>query len=240
MHDEIAIDAAAKPPGQLPPLRVHHILLWMAVTAAFLAGARLAARPLGEMESLGDAPLAAVGAVVYSILVAGCVVIALLAWRRRQLGAFDEPGQRLAFDVAIRSVLIALVPLIAALIGAAVVIAIAVGVSAIITLQFVFADSLPSPWQYVFYLKAAQLGGAAVMVLAGQDQNVDLMNFVPLFLVATYIILIVLQLVGIYVDRLQKRPRQWSHWFGLLAHVGLNLLIAVAIIVFFASLQWAW
>jgi hypothetical protein len=230
---EVAKDAAQS--GQLPPLRVHHMLLWMAVTAVMLAGARLVARYLAEMESLADAPMVAVGVVACLIFASGCIVITFLWWRRRQECTLEEPGQRFAEDVAVNTTLVAAMLLLALIaINRAAVLVLIIGVAGNIPLNIVLGNSLAAPWRHVFYLKAAQWAGAT-MLLAGQDQNSDRLHFLPIIFVATGVVLIVPQFIGIYMERRRKLSRQWTHWFGLVAHLAINFMSVAFVILALSS-----
>src|ERR687896_663087 len=73
--------------SNLPPLRVHHLLLWMAFT--------------GDFSWLYEASL--VGwEIVTAIVVGAAVAVTLLgiSWRTRGLAYFNQPGQWLLLVIA--------------------------------------------------------------------------------------------------------------------------------------------
>jgi hypothetical protein len=223
-----ASEASGLPPRELPPLRIHHIMLWTAATAGMLSVLRLIASLNGGGQPFVGGPLEAAVMVVYSTLVSGCVVISALLWRwSTQRHFIDQPGQRLAIDIALRAIGMLVLFVAALAIQEAVILLLIVGIISIVVIQCAMTAGLAPRWQWVFGTKAALLGGTSLLQVAIISEVIIV---VLVFILVGYSFLIVLQLVGIFWDRRLKLTRHWTHWFGLLAHLGINLMSAVLLV----------
>jgi hypothetical protein len=151
----------------------------------------------------------------------------------------DQPGQWLALDVAVRALLLATWYLAAmfveslrgevGLIWFFIICIGAIGFGiAIFQIVAAVKQAPRSAWRYLFVVKSLTLVFLYGMVFltspvfSGVPEIVVAITFLVL-----YFLLIALQLYGMYSDRRYKRPRHWTHWTGLVAHLGSNLAIAL-------------
>jgi len=245
-----AFDANELARPTLPPLRIHHIMLWTVVTAATLSAIRVYFSANTDGQPFAEEPFGALLIVFFSTLASGAMVVSGLGiyWRKHGY-AFNEPGQRLAIDIAVRSLLVALFYSIGLLIersssppsGQVFFVFTSLGFLAVAIFQIFLARPLSQLWKVLFWCKAGFLVSACVLLWV-MDQVIRsrvFLDVAPFMILGGYCVLILLQLFGIRQDRKHQRRRHWTHWYGLLAHLAINSAIAIgtalALIAFIAS-----
>lgn len=238
-----AVVAASVVPHELPPLRIHHLMIITAVTAVLLTIARLLL-PLEELVNEAAAvalyPLGM--ALAYSVGLA-CFGLAYYWWRKG-LPAFRQPGQWLLIVfpayVALMLGAWALIQLLMRNPGAAapfgsfqwfVVAGVLVSVLAGLFYGYgawQIADT--APWRVFFTLKTLAYIVRIVMVMDGVvlgssltavlSRSVTTIMVVSLLFMATVLAALVVAMIGDF----SHRRRHWSHWFGAVLVAGLQLL----------------
>jgi hypothetical protein len=143
----------------------------------------------------------------------------------------------LAIDVAIRFVALVLVGLVCALdlaLGSFVAFLVAVMIIGVLRIM---TGKLDPWWRRVFVFKAVFIVSFLIVLFLAAMQVSDMESFLPVFVAGMYVILVGLQLTGVVVDLRRKIARHWSHWVGLCAHLAINVLTAVLVVVAFSSIR---
>jgi hypothetical protein len=230
-------------PEPLPPLRIHHIMLWTAVTAVLLT----IVRSVSDFSEGVPFRLNAAGGamvVVAAAIVSASLTVAGLLWSWHRKGhLINEPGQWLAIDVALRSVLMGAAALIAASLdgsqftGPMIYVGVmCLGFLATGVFQIRVGMWFASLWKYVFICKAVvlflYLGTQVTPMLFG----ISLYFVLTIPLSGSYPILIVLQFAAMRSDRKHCLKRHWTHSVGLLIHLLINFVFAGLMLMSIAAL----
>jgi hypothetical protein len=136
MRDRTEPPAASESlsPADLPPLRIHHLLAWMAVTAVLISGSIAFDRWARNGPPIAD-PVVVTALVVGAVALAAAITLFgfAIAWRRRGIAFPRQPGDMLLTIVTK---------------GAFSICGVVAGVFVIF---FIFGDD---DWQPVYYLIA--------------------------------------------------------------------------------------
>lgn len=244
--DVSTIAATNSPPArpELPPIRIHHFLAWMAVMAVMLTFSSLQATASDSRFASPLQPAFVAIGVVTTVLGSLAVTIVLFgySWYRRGLPFFAQPGQWLLVAMAVPTALsflrLALLPIVQfsgipmpAFAGAVVLLLAMLGMSIFSAVLNIYIGSekihLPV-WRRVFYSKAVAsivpvLGDLAVAIFleravrANRRDHPLRQTFAPTAPTTAPPLV----------------QYHWTHWVGVVLqflHIGFAWLILVAVI----------
>ena len=194
----------------LPPLRIHHLMVWMAVTAVLISAVLWFDRTMRNGPPIEN--MAVIGALtIFAIAVSGALCCAAwgLSWRRRAVDFPVEPGEQLMMLIAAAAAgfvaaaalslavffLIAHEPFPVVWYGSRIVLLVAL-IGACVRVARRRCDT--TPWSVVFYALAA-LPAAAWAIDATVASSATLVALV----------------FAVWNDWRQPIARRWTHWFGV-------------------------
>jgi hypothetical protein len=229
---ELSFASAPVKSSNLPPLRIHHILVATAVTAVYLSFAQA----LKQNDIGGFSSFVASGTGLMYAISTPLAVTAVgfgLYWKLRGIRFFHQPGHWLlvtqAFEVWI--ILLAALALINRSAAEGILLGRFVGLFFFVLDLAVIAIDLwaawrvadTSWWRLMFVFKALMILDmfAIQFVLRTSPHLYAYANL------ATDMLVFALLVSAACADRLSRRQRDWPHWFGVFTSVAVY---AVAIL----------
>ncbi len=214
-------DEPATPRTDLPPLRIHHLLAWTAVTGIMLAGQQgnsfqNAQMPFELPEWWRHAVLgvSALGAMMSAAAVT--VVLFGLYWRRHGVRFFYQPGHWLLVATAVLACASFIVMPIAqlasgdqpwvVLVTSLALLVFAVGLNIYIARK----QCTTARWRYVFIAKAV----ASLIAFVGQ------------------LVTVIVLLRAMRGDRREELSRDWAHWSGVILELGTTAMMFMWVVIF--------
>jgi hypothetical protein len=212
----------------VPPLRIHHLIIWMAVTAAVISGCMWFERIFRNGPPIHDQPVIA-GLIATAICVSAALTCSgfAMSWRRQGHVFPQSPG-----DFLLSLVTNCVLFFCAGIAGVFVVFFVASDDDPLPIYYFVvtfvayfawtrmtargfarFADT--GPWRVAFWLLIVLPGVILVVTI--------LANVQPIFPVA---ILVACLLWAMFDDVRARKQRSWTHWLGCFTTVALGLALA--------------
>jgi hypothetical protein len=196
-----------------PPLRIHHLLLWMTATALFISAVLWFDHGMRNGPPIKNITVNA-ALTAMAIAASGALSCGGLGvyWRRRGYAFPVEPGEQLV-----------------ALVAAGIVGFVATTILSLVVFFMVSHTFFPSVW---FMSRFAVLFALAIWCLYGARPRCDTLPwrilfdvFAALLLVAPYvgesalvvaaIVVLVLLVIAAGNDRRRNTRRNWMHWFGV-------------------------
>jgi hypothetical protein len=216
---------AQRATSDVPPLRIHHFLIWTALTAAIISGCMTFDRWLRNGPPIEN-PVVIAGLVLGAVTIAGaltCFGCGIL-WRRRGYAFPASPGDWLLTIMAVS------------------VVAFCGALAPFLAIFFVFGND---DWFALYYTVAGLSGliGLAWMQFAAIKRHADSAMWRTTFGVMTFIVLLLNPFtIGIrhifgafefaviacvlwaaWSDWHRSIQRQWTHWCGALFTVSLYI-----------------
>jgi hypothetical protein len=214
-------------PKELPPLRIHHLLAWMTVTAIMISTSLTFDRQARNGPPIRD-PVVIAGLILGAVALAASLTCFGFAirWKREGCNFPDDPGDGLLLLMARSSLFV---------------------VGAIVAVFAIFAIVGDDDWILSFYVivglaaliiwlrsnastlarhadtKAWRVASWMLIAAPGWMPAASLLSGVPLFFSVAVIIACLLW--AAYGDVRQRRKRTWTHWLGVFATVAFGFAI---------------
>jgi hypothetical protein len=209
----------------IPPLRIHHFMIWTALTAVIIAGCMTFDRTARNGQPIENQVIIA-ALMVTAVVVAGVLTISgsALRWRRQGVAFPNSPGDMLLISMT----------------GA--VLAFVVTFALLFAIFFLIGDD---DWFALYYLIVAAivLVGWSYLQIAGMLRHSNTWQWrvvfgilllgpwvVGFFPIPVFIAFIASVLCASWVDWRKAIPRAWTHWCGVAFAIllGISLLCIVA------------
>jgi len=226
MADSVQTIEAPHGATGLPPLRIHHFMIWTALTAVIICGCMMFDRLARNGPPIRN-PVIIGALIVIAVVVAGVLTIggSAIQWRR-QGGTFPRsPGDLLVISIA----------------SAALAYCVTIGL-----LLAIFLISGGDDWFFAFYLivgVTAAIGWSYLQILGFRYSTTWPWRVVFLVLLigpwiiglsplAVVLAFIASVLCAAWVDWRKCIQRNWTHWCGILFAIllGISLLCIIAIV----------
>ena len=210
---------------ELPPLRIHHFMIWTALTAVIIAGCMTFDRTARNGPPIENRMIIA-ALMVMAVVVAGVVTISgsAIQWRRQGVAFPNSPGDMLLISMT----------------GA--VLAFVATISLLFAIFFLIGDD---DWFALYYITVGivVLVGWSYLQFAGMLRYAKTWQWRVVFgilLIAPWIVgflpipvfvaFIASVICASWVDWRKAIPRAWTHWCGVAFAIllGISLLCIVA------------
>jgi len=230
-NEEVPSDAARA--AELPPLRIHHLMLWTAVTAVMMAITKSYDSPSAVVDSATIVGWVAASAVALVVTIFGCV------WRRRGLPFFNQPGHGIAVLIVLGvlrwSISTAMDSFIPILVDARLLLFYVLPslLCSLLAIPFIIwiwrrlADTKIWKWYFFLWLLGALLEPGGILVLGFELTSIGTTIWLGITLLKISFWIrapeMLVLLVALAVDRRRQTPRHWTHWAAVLAYIGVGL-----------------
>lgn len=223
-----------------PPLRIHHFLIWIAVTALLLTLMRIQVDSWQRSKPDIQLQTRTISSAVSHILLSGLITISLcvIRWRMQRIIRHIEPGEWIAMIVAADSLANIMYGLtIAAIVRSYGIRTVADWHSWLavpgMCLDFIWLAVLgvlvrssyeSLLWRCVYFLLALQrvVGLVILFLLFMTDTSQYIDTLITTHAWANTAItwlITATAIAAIFGDRIQRRERRWTHWFGMLLYI---------------------
>ena len=222
---------------ELPPLRIHHLMLWTAIAAVMMAITNSNDAPQAAVVSATLIGLAMAGAAALTLTLLGCV------WCRRGLPFFNQPGHGIAVLIVLGvlrwSISTAMATFTPLLVDARLLIFYALPslLCSLLSIPFIIwiwrrlADTTAWNWYFFLWLLGTLLETGGIFALAFEVTSIGMTFWlgVTLLNVSFWVRApeMLALLVALAVDRRRQTPRHWTHWSAVLAYIGVGLSVLV-------------
>jgi hypothetical protein len=221
------------PAPQLPPLRIHHILVATAVTAVFLSFAQALQR--NEIGGLSEFIASGTG-VLYAVTtsLALTAVGFGLYWRRRGIPFFHQPGPWLMVTQALGAWIVFVFAIILIYpaternaMGGLFFALLFLGLNlAVISVDFWAAWRVGDTpwWRLLFITKGAMVIATFALPFIVRPTQISHANL------GMYLLIVILLVAAASTDRLHRRARDWLHWVGVVMSAAVYLAVTAPLL----------
>jgi hypothetical protein len=252
----LADDHDERPDARLPPLRIHHILVWTACSAFGMTAVHAMATRFGTSHLRSPANALPLIQVVFELTFGigfGAhllVCFAGMCWRRKGIAFPSQPGHWVAYASAVWQLAILAFGMVVVLAndessilsdgrGSAIIVMLFLAIGGTGAMLMRAAKAFLRPWAAALAISGfsivALMSAVILSWIAGLISTASAfllgICFVSMAVACFGIVAaLVVFLVAVWVDVRQRIPRHWAHWLAvwtLLAQIGALVLVTM-------------